>query len=120
MVPIEYLWGIHHYHADNSRVAGTRFWFHGLRTVFITVAERDLMLPRSMTNRLVHHARPSDVTEGHAADWTVEQLREPVQTIADRVDTLVQLEVTPSDHAESAEVALALQPGEQPRVALSS
>ncbi|MDE0696985.1 MAG: tyrosine-type recombinase/integrase, partial [Boseongicola sp.] len=28
-----------------GEVAGTRFWFHGLRNAFITVAERELMLP---------------------------------------------------------------------------
>ena len=60
-----------------TKAAGTRFWFHGLRNAFITVAERELMLPRSLTKRLASHARPSDVTEGYAADWTVEQLREP-------------------------------------------
>ena len=48
------------------------------------------MLPRSLTKRLVNHARPSDVTEGYAADWTVEQLREPAQCIADRIDELMQ------------------------------
>ena len=31
---------------------------------FITEAERELMLPRSLTKRLVNHARLSDVTEG--------------------------------------------------------
>ena len=41
---------------------GDRFWFHGLRKAFITVAERELMLPRSLTKRLVNHARPQDVT----------------------------------------------------------
>ena len=46
------------------------------------------MLPRSLTKRLVNHARPSDVTEGYAADWTVEQLREPAQRVADRIDEL--------------------------------
>ena len=71
-----------------GEAAGTRFWFHGLRNAFITVAERELMLPRSLTKRLVNHARPSDVTEGYAADWTVEQLREPAQRIADRIDEL--------------------------------
>ena len=85
-----HLRGIHHYHADISKAAGTRFWFHGLRNVFITVAERELMLPRSLTKRLVNHARPSDVTEGYAADWTVEQLREPAQRIADRIDRLIE------------------------------
>ena len=71
-----------------GEAAGTRFWFHGLRNAFITVAERELMLPRSLTKRLVNHARPSDVTEGYAADWTVDQLREPAQRIADRIDEL--------------------------------
>ena len=46
----------HLYHRI-SRAAGTKFWFHGLRNVFITVAERELMLPRSLTKRLVNHAR---------------------------------------------------------------
>ncbi|MDE0211932.1 MAG: tyrosine-type recombinase/integrase, partial [Boseongicola sp.] len=71
-----------------GKAAGTPFWFHGLRNAFITVAERELMLPRSLTKRLVNHARPSDVTEGYAADWTVDQLREPAQRAADRIDEL--------------------------------
>ena len=49
--------------------------------MFITVAERELMLPRALTKRLVNHARPGDVTECYAADWTVEQLRDPAQRI---------------------------------------
>ena len=48
------------------------------------------MLPRSLTKRLVTDARPGDVTEGHAADWTVEQLREPAQRIAGRIDELIK------------------------------
>lgn len=36
------------------------------------VAERDLMPSRSLTKRLVSHARPGDVTEVYADDWTVE------------------------------------------------
>ena len=79
---------LHGHYARIAKVSGTKFWFHGLRNVFITVAERELMLPRSLTKRLVNHARPSDVTEGYAADWTVEQLREPAQRIADRIDEL--------------------------------
>ena len=77
-----------HYEAI-GRAGGAKFWFHGLRNCFITVAERELMLPRSLTKRLVNHARPGDVTEGYAADWTVEQLREPAQRIADRIDGLM-------------------------------
>ncbi len=76
------------FYAPIGRVAGTKFWFHGLRNSFISVAERELLLPRSLVKRLVNHARGSDVTEGYAADWTVEQLREPAQRVADRIDIL--------------------------------
>ena len=48
-------------------------------TAFVTAAQHELMLPRSLTKRLVNHSQLSDVTEGYAADWTVEQLRKPVQ-----------------------------------------
>jgi len=65
---------------------------HGLRNVFITVAERDLLLPHSLTKRLANHAPPSDVTEGYAADWTIGQLREPAQRIADRIEALMMSE----------------------------
>ena len=82
--------------------AGTRFWFHGLRNAFITVAERELMLPRSLTKRLVNHARPGDVTEGYAADWTVEQLREPAQRVADRIDELTAVPVPVPGSARAA------------------
>ncbi len=47
------------------------------------------MLPRPLTKRLVNHARDDDITEGYAADWTVEQLREPAQRVADRIDVLL-------------------------------
>ena len=62
------------------------------------------MLPRSPTKRLVNHARPFDVTVGYAADWTVEQLREPAQRVADRVDELMGLGV-PGSWPDSARAA---------------
>ena len=68
---------------------------------FHCLAERELMLPRSLTKRRVNHAGPSDVTKGYAADWTVEQLREPVQRVADRVDELMGLGV-PGSGPDSA------------------
>ena len=43
----------------------------------------------SPSDKMVNHAQPSDVTEGYAADWTVEQLREPAQRVADRIDELM-------------------------------
>ena len=76
------------HYAAITEAGGVKFWFHALRNSFITVAERELMLPRSLTKRLVNHARTQDVTDGYAADWTVEQLREPAQRIADRIDEL--------------------------------
>ena len=85
-----------HLYPRISRTAGTKFWFHGLRNCFITVAERELMLPRSLTRRLVNHARPGDVTEGYAADWTVGQLREPARRITDRIDLLMNADA-PAD-----------------------
>ncbi len=77
------------FYAAITEAGGTKFWFHGLRNSFISVAERELLLPRSLTKRLVNHARDGDVTEGYAADWTVEQLREPAQRVADRIDALI-------------------------------
>ena len=77
----------------NARIGeegGAKFWFHALRNCFITVADRELMLPTSLTRRLVNHARPRDVTEGYAADWTMAQLREASQRIADRIDELIE------------------------------
>ena len=43
----------------------------------------------ALTKRLVNHAPASDITEGYGADWTIEQLREPAQRIADRIETLM-------------------------------
>ena len=84
---------LQHLYRRISRAAGTKFWFHGLRNAFITVAERELMLPRSLTKRLVNHTRHADVTEGYAADWTIRQLRGPAQRIADRIEELMHAEV---------------------------
>ena len=92
---------LQHLYRRISRAAGTKFWFHGLRNVFITVAERELMLPRSLTKRLVNHARGSDVTESYAADGSVEQLRGPAQRIADRIDELARGVAT--DRVESGQ-----------------
>ena len=47
-----------------------------------------MTLPHALTKRLVNHAPPNDVTEGYAADWTIGQLREPAQHIANRIEEL--------------------------------
>ena len=78
-----------HLNARIGEAGGTRFWFHALRDCFITAADREQMLPTSLTKHLVNHARPQDVTERYAADWTMAQLRESAQRAADRVDMLI-------------------------------
>ncbi len=95
----------HLYHLANhykaiGEAGGAKFWYHGLRNAFITVAERDLMLPHALVKRLVNHAPPNDVTEGYAADWTIEQLREPAQRVADYIEALMS--APKSSQAEAA------------------
>ncbi len=60
----------------NSRIAGM-FWRWRLRGMLLAMdacrgqrdgTTRDLMLPSTLTKRLINHARPNDVTEGYAAD----------------------------------------------------
>ena len=73
-----------------ERRGGKPFWFHAMRNCFITVASRYLLLPEALVKRLVNHRRlGGDVTQGYAADWTLEQLRGPAQRIADRIDALI-------------------------------
>ena len=76
------------WHARISQGAGSIFWFHACRNCFITVAIRDLMVPESLVKRLVNHSPSEDVTEGYAAEWTRDELREASQRIADRIEAL--------------------------------
>ena len=41
------------YYEAIGRAGGAKFWFHALRNCFITVAERELMLPRSLGSRRI-------------------------------------------------------------------
>ena len=94
--------GMQYLNVRISEAGGARFWFHALRNCFITVANRDLMLPVSLTKRLVNHTRPQDVTEGYAADWTMEQLRAAAQRVADRIDELIRAGVPVREAASRA------------------
>ena len=58
------------------------------------------MLPPWLTKRLVNQARPNDVTQGYATDWTIAQLREPAQRIADHIEALTY-SVAPSMCSET-------------------
>ena len=61
------------------------------------MADRELTLPTGLTKRLVNHARPRDVTEGYASDWTGDQLRDAAQRIADRIDQLIETGIARPD-----------------------
>ena len=80
------------FYAPIALAGGAKFRFHAMRNCFIAVTDHDLMPPRSLTKRLVNHARPGDVTEGYAAGWIVVQLRAHAQKIADRIDELMRAE----------------------------
>ena len=83
------------HYARIGKVGGLELRFHKLRNPFMRVAERELMLPRSLTDRLVNYSRPFDVIESYAADRTVEQHCAPAQQISGRFDELIGAE-TPS------------------------
>ena len=53
------------------------------------MAERDLLLPSSLTNRLLNCAPIGGIAAGHPEDWTIEQLREPAQRIANVIHDLI-------------------------------
>ena len=77
------------YYRAIARDGGKPFWYHALRNCFVTVAAHELKLPESLVKRLVNHRARGDVTQGYATQWTLEQLREPAQRIADRIDALI-------------------------------
>ena len=77
------------YYRAIVRHGGKPFWYHALRNCFVTVAAHELKLPGSLVKRLVNHRAGGDVTQGYATQWTLEQLREPAQRIADRIDALI-------------------------------
>ena len=78
------------YYRAIVRHGGKPFWYHALRNCFVTVAAHEIKLPESLVKRLVNHRTRDDVTQGYAAPWTLEQLRDPAQRIADRIDALVE------------------------------
>jgi len=77
-------------YAELSDVAGVKFWAHGMRNAFLTVASRGLFLPDTLAKRLVGHEAGEkdgdDPTEGYKNAWTLGQLRTVSQRVADRID----------------------------------
>ena len=86
--PSGYINNLQYLNARIGEEGGARFWFDGLRTCFLEVAENDLTLPRALTRRLVTHTRPFLGIGEADAGWTMDQLREGAQRTADRIDEL--------------------------------
>ena len=84
-----YLKETKHLYGRISEAGGAKFWFQGLRNCYLAVAERDLLLPSSLTSRLLNRAPMGGIAAGHPEGWTIEQLREPAQRIADRTEELL-------------------------------
>ena len=78
-----------HLYGRISEAGGAKFWFQGMRNCYLAVAERDLLLPSSLTSRLLNRAPIGGIAAGHPEDWTIEQLKEPAQRIADRIQELL-------------------------------
>ena len=74
-----------HLYRPISETAGAKFWFQGMRNLHLAIAGRDLLLPSSLTNRLLNRAPIGGIAAGHPTDWTIDQLREPAPTIASKI-----------------------------------
>ena len=78
-----------HLYGRISDAGGAKFWFQGMRNCYLAVAERDLLLPSSLTSRLLNRAPIGGIAAGHPEDWTIEELREPGQRITNRIEELL-------------------------------
>ena len=74
-----------------SETADTKFWFQGMRNSYLAVAERDLLLPSSLTRRLLNRAPVGGIAAGHPDDWAIRQLNKPAQSIANRIEKLMNV-----------------------------
>ena len=79
---------LQHLNGRIGEAGGARFWFDALRRCFAAVADDELALPAGLAARLAGAAPPREVTGAHTAEWTMEELREGAQLIADRIDEL--------------------------------
>jgi integrase len=70
-----------------AKRTGIVFSAHDLRRGFVTIADKQLGIPMSTIKELLNHAPSHDVTEGYSVS-NVEQLRDPVRRIADRLQEL--------------------------------
>ena len=82
------LYRLQHLNGRIGEAGGARFWFDALQRNFIAVAEDELELPAGLAARLAGCAGPQYAAGGGAAEWSIEELRDSAQRIADRIDEL--------------------------------
>ena len=80
-----------HLYARISETGGVKFWFQGMRNCYLAVAERELLLPSSLTIRLLNRTLVGGIAAGHLEDWTIEQLRKPAQRIANGIEEFMNI-----------------------------
>ena len=83
-----HLVGVKNHYAAIGRAGGAKFQYRGLRHCFVAVAERELTIPHILARRLIGLAPPGNAGRGSVADWTIDQLHETSQRIADRIESL--------------------------------
>ena len=88
-----------HLYPRISETGGAKFWFQGMRNCYLAVAERELLLPSSLTSRLLNRAPVGGIAAGHPEDWTIEQLRQPAQRIANKIEELINAHAPPTSLA---------------------
>ena len=101
---------IKHLYGRISEAGGAKFWFQGMRHCYLAVAERDLLLPSSLTSRLLNRTPIGGIATGHPGDWFIEQIQEPAQRIAERIEFLSHGNRTHMNAAESEQTDNAIKP----------
>ena len=79
-----------HLYGRISEADGTKFRFQGMGTYYLAVAERDLLLPSSLSSRLLNRTPIGGIATGRPEDWTLEEHMNLCQHIVNRVQELSQ------------------------------
>lgn len=64
---------IEHVYVAVFETGDAKLWFQGLRSRYLAVVERDLLLTSPLTSRLLNRAPAGGIAAGHPDDWTIRQ-----------------------------------------------
>lgn len=85
--------------ADIAKACGVKISAHDLRRTFITCAENTANIPAIAPRAMVNHTLGKDV-HGKYIQMSIEDLREPVRLVADRLKTLCGIAPLPATVAK--------------------